>query len=294
MAVRPVSFITRIRYALETAATYIIYGFFKILPQETASNLGGSILSALGPRFGISAVALKNISAAFPEKTNAEKRDILRGMWDNLGRVIAEYPHLRAIAHHLEIIGREHLIEAAASGKPALLFGGHLANWETAALSAKKAGLPLYVVYRSPNNPGVDGLLRHAREAGVIGHIKKGREGAREIFSLLRQNKAVGIMMDQKLNEGIAIPFFGREAMTATALAQFALKFNCPVYPFRTERLDGTKLRVTVYPPLKINVSGDDRADIKNILTDVNVMLESWIRERPDQWLWLHRRWPES
>jgi KDO2-lipid IV(A) lauroyltransferase len=118
-------------------------------------------------------------------------------------------------------------------------------------------------------------------------------DGAREIVTALKGGAAIAMLMDQKLNEGLPVPFFGRPAMTAPAIAQFALKFRCPVYPARAERLGGSRIRVTVLPPLDIRETGDKEADIFKILTDINMLLESWIRERPEQWLWIHRRWPD-
>lgn len=283
----------RLRYALETAAVYAVYGVFRIMPLETASNAGGSLLKKIGPRMGISRVARKNLDRAFPEKTPEEKEKILFGMWENLGRTIAEYPHLRDIAPNIEVAGTEHIHAAKTSGKPAILFSGHLANWEVGAVGVKKNGLSTHLVYRKPNNPGIDGLLRRARDSGAAGHIRKGREGAREIVSVLRDRGAVGMLVDQKLNEGIPIPFFGHDAMTAHAIAHFALRFGCTLYPSRVERLNGTRFRLTILPPLTIKETGDKEADIRRIMTDINALLEGWIRERPEQWLWIHRRWPD-
>lgn len=276
-----------LRYALETVLAYLTYGFFRLLPLETASDIGGKIVRALGPRMGISRVALRNINLAFPEKTPAEQARILDGMWENLGRVIAEYPHLRGIGPCIELVGKEHLEKVAREGGPVIFFAGHLANWELCALTAKTRGVDIHLVYRKPNNPGVDSLLRHARDSGAKGHIEKGREGAREIVSVLKKKGVVGMLMDQKLNEGLAIPFFGRPAMTAPAIAQFALRMKCPIYPCRVERTGGCAFKVTVLPPL--DISGG--ADATRILTEINALLEGWIRERPGQWLWLHRRW---
>lgn len=101
------------------------------------------------------------------------------------------------------------------------------------------------------------------------------------------------MLVDQKMTDGIAVPFFGRDAMTAPALAQFALKYDAPIIPVRSERLEGARFRITFYPELKTPKTGDRHADILAIMTNVNASMESWIRERPEQWLWLHRRWPK-
>lgn len=289
---RPLDWKRRLRYALETPLAYMVYGVFAVLPVATASALGGAALSRIGPRMGASRTAHANLQMAFPEKTEAERADIVRGMWDNLGRVIAEYPHLRRMESRIEIEGIEHFNVIKQKG--GIFFGGHIANWEIYGLMALRKGLRLNLLYRKPNNPWVDNLLRHARGGDSLGHIAKGDKGAREIFTLLRRGEAVAILMDQKLSEGIPVPFFGHDALTATALAQFALKFNCPVVPAVAQRLPGARFRVTFFPPLDISPTDDREADIRRILMEVNRYLEAWIRARPAEWLWLHKRWPKA
>ena len=293
MTAREVSLCRRCKHAVEAALAYLFYGLFRILPLEAASAAGGFVMRHIGPRLGVSRTARKNLDFVFPEKTREERRVILADMWENLGRVIGEYPHLHRISGNIEIIGKDHVEKARDGGKPVIFFAGHLANWEINGVGARQMGLPLHLVYRKPNNPYVDGLLRHARASGAAGYIEKGAEGARAILGVLKKGGAVGMLVDQKLNEGMAIPFFGREAMTAPALAHFALKFGLPLYPVRVERMGGVKFRVTVHPTLEVVKTGDLDADTRRILTEMNEYLEKWIRERPAQWLWTHRRWPD-
>lgn len=292
---RPLPLSKRISYAFETAGAYFIYGFFALLPLDAASNLGGWIMRRVGPRMGVTRTAYRNLSLAMPEKTDAEKKEIVAGMWDNLGRVIAEYPHLKKIADRVDLAGMDNARAVLASGKPAIFFGGHLANWEIPPLCAKRINMPLHVVYRRPNNPYVDGLLRHARrEGGSAGQIAKGVDGAREILAALRKKESLGILVDQKMNEGLAIPFFGRDAMTGPGVAQFAVRVGCGLCPLRVERLQGTRFRITIEKSIPAEDTGDREADYRRIMTDVNRHLEEWIRARPEQWLWIHNRWPES
>ncbi|MBI3441974.1 MAG: lipid A biosynthesis lauroyl acyltransferase [Proteobacteria bacterium] len=286
-------FLRRLRYALEAVPVYILYLFFRVLPMETASTCGGAVCRLIGPHLPSSTVARRNLALTFPDKQEAEREKIVVGMWDNLGRVVAEYAHLPRIWQCMEVVGAEHLAEVRDSGKPAIFFSAHLANWEVGPVTARKMGLDTYSVYRRPNNMWVDGLLHYARRSVTAGLIAKGASGAREMLALLKNNKALVILMDQKLNEGMSIPFFGRNAMTATAIASFALWFDCPVYPGRVERLGGCRFRLTIYPALDISRSGDKEADIRQILTTINRQLEDWIRERPEQWLWIHHRWPD-
>lgn len=292
MKERRLSLSKRISHALETAAAYIAYGFFRLLPLEAASSLGGAVMRFIGPRMGVTRTAIANLDLVFPEKTAQEKREIVKGMWENLGRVIGEYPHLFRIRKNIEIEGSEHIDALADAGTPAIFFGGHLANWEINAVAARIKGIPLYVVYRKPNNAGVDGLLRYARSAGAAGHIEKGKEGAREILTHLRKGEAIGMLIDQKQSEGISIPFMGHEAMTSDALARLGLKVGCKLYPVRGERVKGASFRITVYPPLAVEQTGDKESDVYRITAEANSLLEGWIREKPEQWLWIHKRWP--
>jgi KDO2-lipid IV(A) lauroyltransferase len=243
---------------------------------------------------GITRVARRNLGHAFPNATEAEKQKIITDMWDNLGRVIAEYPHLRRLWDRVEVVGEEHIRQAATAGTATIFFGAHIGNWEINALSARHYGIPIELVYRKPNNPYVDRLLRHARAADAVSYIPKGIDGARGVLSALKKNRTVGMLLDQKMNEGVPVPFFGRDAMTAPAIAQFALKMGCPLYSSFVERLPGARFRMTIYPPMKVSATGDKDADIRRVLVDINTRIEGWVRAQPGQWLWIHRRWPDK
>jgi KDO2-lipid IV(A) lauroyltransferase len=218
-------------------------------------------------------------------------------MWDNLGRVAAEYPHLRKIKvfaddGRVETRGLEHLDRALAAGRRVILFSGHLANWEIAALAGGQYGLDIAQIYRAANNPLVDRLVGRLRgDQGEL--IPKGAVASRRAVAALRRGGHLSLLVDQKMNDGIAVPFFGRDAMTAPALALFALHYDCDVLPVRIERTEGAHFRLTVYPKLPIPNSGDRDADVLALMMAVNWTLEAWIRERPEQWFWLHRRWPD-
>ncbi len=295
MSAKPLTWAKRFRYAWLTALAYLIYGFFRVMPIEMASGLGGSIMRRVGPLMKKQqSTARQNLAAAFPEKTEQEREKIIGDMWDNIGRVIAEYPHLHRIWKQVDYPGTNHFAEARDKGGPTIFFGGHLSNWEISPIAAKASGLPIHLVYRKPNNPWVDNLLRYARSAAAVGQIVKGREGAREIVSVLKKGGAIGMLIDQKLNEGIPVPFFGRDAMTAEAIGLFALKLNCALYPVQIERTNGARFKLTSYPKLEIVNTGDKDKDVREIMLRINEMLEGWVRQRPEQWLWIHRRWPKN
>jgi Kdo2-lipid IVA lauroyltransferase/acyltransferase len=286
----------RAGYILQAAALALFLGLCRILPVDWASGLGGWIGRTVGPAMGQSRKAARNLARAFPENSGQANAKIVQGMWDNLGRVIAEYPHLPRICAKLEggrveIEGIEIIRALATDGKPGILFGGHLANWEVQPFIARHTGLELALIYRAPNNEWVDLLLRRLRDAPLL--FRKGQEGARALYSLLRSGGHVAMLVDQKMNDGIAVPFFGRDAMTAPAIAQFGLRLGCVIVPVRTERLKGARFRITVFPPLDLPDTGDRAADERAVMMRINKLVEDWVRARPEQWLWLHRRWPD-
>ena len=284
-------------YRLQAGGAAILAAGFGALPLDAASALGGRLARRVGPALGISKRARLNLAAAMPELSAAETERIVRDMWDNLGRVAAEYPHLRNIrvfgnGGRIETGGFEHVERARAAGRRMIFFSGHLANWEIAALAAGQYGIDIAQIYRAANNPLVDRLV--ARLRGEIGElIPKGALGSRRAVAALRRGGHLSMLVDQKLNDGIAVPFFGRSAMTAPALALLALHYDCDVLPARVERVGGARFRLTIYPPLELPKSGDRAADVLALMTAVNATLEAWIRERPEQWFWLHRRWPD-
>ena len=109
----------------------------------------------------------------------------------------------------------------------------------------------------------------------------------------LKEGEHVAILIDQKQNDGISVPFFGRDAMTNPTVAQLALRYRCPIIPGDIERLDGAHFRLTIHPPIEFEPTGDTDADVHAIMTQLNALLEAWIRRRPEQWFWVHRRWPD-
>lgn len=287
---------------LEALGVALVYALFALLPLNAASALGGRIGAALGPRFGRSRVARRNLRHAFPTMSEGEIEAAVQGMWENIGRGFAEYPHLSTIAPNrpieswplVTVEGAEHARALAQDGAPGVVVSGHIGNWEIMPLVLRALGLPIAVVYRAPNNRLVDRLLHRARRNGAISLIAKGSEGARSILNAMREGVHVGMLIDQKSSDGLAIPVFGRPAMTSAVPAQLALRFGCPILPIFVRRTKGARFHVTLLPPFTLEKSGDKTADLTAGLVRINALLEAQIRLDPAQWLWLHRRWPEG
>jgi KDO2-lipid IV(A) lauroyltransferase len=284
------------RWLAEASLVYAIYGLFRVLPTGAASALGSWIARLLGPFTRGQAIALKNLSLAMPELDQAGRTAILHEMWNNLGRTMAEYAHLGRFGGppRVEVIGAEHVQAVIASNRPAIFFAGHLANWEVPAMTVKANGIELPLVYRAPNNPYVDRLIRHARLPVTRTLIAKGGTGSKALIRLIKEGRSIGMLVDQKMNDGIAVPFFGRPAMTADAMVRLAQRYGLPLHPVQVERMRGACFRVTIHPRLDLGSTGDGTKDTLAAMTKINALLESWIRFHPAQWLWVHRRWPDS
>lgn len=294
-----------VRYRLELYLARLFWALFAALPLATASGLGGTLGRLLGHVPALARRAESNLSLAMPELQPRERAGIIAGVWQNLGRTVAELPHLEAFVltneepgpGQIQVVGSEkltqHLAAGENKGQAALLFGAHLANWELMNAVTARLGHPIHVVYRAANNPLIDDWLWRIRESSALSALAKGRAAAQGILAALKRGEPVGMLVDQKMNDGIAIPFFGQPAMTAPALAQLALRQDLAVLPVHCERLAGASFRVTFMEPLSYRKSGDHSIDVTAMMGQVNEMLEDWIRERPEQWLWLHHRWPK-
>lgn len=297
---RPAKTFTKyVRHPLEALAAMIMWVIFRILPLDWASAMGGAAAAAIGPKLRISNRARARIRMVFPEKSEADVEDIVVGMWNNLGRTIAEFPHSGRISFdpadgRITIAGMKLLQEFRDDGEPRVFFSAHIGNWELAPLTALAFDVDTVFVYREANNRLIERLYLLGRSNLRDILLRKGSEGAKGIMKALRAKKNVGLLVDQKMNDGMAVPFFGRDAMTAPALAAMALKFKCPIMPIRVIREGGAKFTIELSEPFFAEDTGDRDADLLRAMTRVNETIEQWIREHPDQWMWLHNRWPKD
>jgi KDO2-lipid IV(A) lauroyltransferase len=288
-----------LRYVGEAIPFFLFMGLFKLLGIDAASALGGFIGRHVFYRItGVADRARVNLKAAYPDMPQAQAESIIREMFDNLGRTVAEYPHLDKLklggpGARLQILGDAHGNAAVATGKGAMFISGHFANWEAMPVMASELGYEGGLVYRPPNNPYVARYISRQRaRSGPKEQISKGAQGTRRIFTLLRKGRTILMLVDQKTDEGVAAPFFGRDAMTTPAPAALALKLGSLLLPASNERLRGARFRMTIHPPIAFTPSGDQDKDILALTAAINAAVEEMVRARPSQWLWIHRRWP--
>lgn len=282
-----------LKHRIEAIGLSLLFAAFKALPLDVSSAVGGFMARSIGPFLRAHKIARKNISTVFPKMLPKEQRALLMAMWDNLGRVSAELPFLNSeqLLKRLSVSGTEFFPQA---GTPVIFFSGHIGNWELTYPVTTAAGIPTSVVYREANNPLADKIVNDIRATRATEMIAKGKRGGVKILKTIKNGHALAMLVDQKMNEGIAVPFFGRDAMTAPAIAELALRYDLPLIPARVFRTKGCHFEARAFAPLVVEKTGDTEKDVLAIMTQINVILESWIREKPEQWFWVHQRWPKA
>ena len=270
-------------------------------PVKTA-NLFGRITRLIGPLLPEQRIGRANLTAAFPEKSPEEIEAILAGVWDNLGRIGAEFAHIDHIwdydaAHpedsRIEIAQRTHELYAQLKndGKPALVFASHLGNWEFPALAGPAHGVDSAVLYRRPNSAGADRIINDMRRVNMGTLIPAGRDAPYRLAEALQQGKHVGMLVDQYLTGGVEVTFFGRKTRANPMLARLRRHVDCPIHGARIIRLPGNRFRAEISEEVQPVRDAAGEIDIQGTTQAITSVVEGWIREYPDQWLWLHRRW---
>jgi KDO2-lipid IV(A) lauroyltransferase len=264
------------------------------------SNVAGRVMRTVGPWLPEHRVGRANLKAAFPEKSPAEIEAILRGVWDNLGRVGAEIAHLDHICsgdrykrnyidYTADNIAR--FLRVKDDGKPALIFAAHLANWELPAVIAASDGLEAVVLYRRPNLGAIaDAVI--ALRRGLMGEMVASSMGAPvALADALRRGKHVAMLVDQHYGRGVEVTFFGRKCLANPLIAMLAREIECPIHGTRVIRLPGNRFAGEISEEVAPVRDAQGRIDIKGTMQAITDVIEGWVREHPEQWLWLHRRW---
>ena len=295
----PPSFGQKLRYGVEAAVFFGFMALFRVIGLEAASRLGGFIGRNIFSHLPPDRVARSNLLTAFPEKSDAERDAIRMTMWDNLGRVVAEYPHLEKFSPN----GNEPRITVSfppgmsleeLKGKPVMFLSAHLANWEMMPILGHQFALEGATVVRPPNNPYVADWVARQRSINGPATLIAKHNAARPMLSQMRGRKALYMLVDQKLREGIAVPFFGRDAMTTPFPAALALKTGARIVVAANRRLEGSRFHATVLPPLDFTPSGDETRDVHDLTAAITARIEDIVRADPGQWLWIHNRWPTA
>ena len=286
---------------ISALAVVVLKAIARFDPDRMA-NFAAAFLRTVGPWLPEHRVGRDNLRAAFPKKSPAEIEGILRGVWDNLGRVAAEFAHLdslwdyqlnRPAASRIEFSTRDMEIfqQLRDDGKPAFVFAAHLANWELPALAGQLNGLDSTVVYRLPNLGGIGQAIVSMRAGHMGTLIAGGPDAPFKIARALEAGSHVGMLVDQHYGKGVDVIFFGRRCKANPLLARLAHHFDCPIHGVRVIRLGGRRFRGELTEALKVPRDPDGRVNIERTMQAITSVVEQWVREHPEQWLWLHRRW---
>ncbi len=284
----------KLRYLVEALGLYILMFLLGIMPLDWASALGGWVGRSLGPRMAASRKAIHNMREAMPDLPEGDYKKMVSGMWDNLGRVMAEYPHLKKIGKERVKIKNAEIVEQLFDNdKACMMISAHMSNWEICSTSMlAQYNKHIDVTYRAPNNPWADRILTQARSLGdEIRAHSKSRKGGQSLIKSMKEGRYIGMLIDQKYNEGVAVSFFGKPAMTNPVFVQLCQKYNYPLIPIQAERIKGANFTMTIHKPLELFDSSGKALPVEEIIAEAHNIMEHWIRGRPEQWLWLHRRW---
>lgn len=286
-------------WSVEGGLIGALAGLSRRVSPDRASEIGRKLFRILGPRLQKTPIIRRNMQVAFPEMSASEIEQLVREVWGTLGSILAEYPHLGTIcngeaASRLDIIRRGDSDVFKKGGGPAIFVTAHLANWEVAAGAVVWQGIPLTGIYTPVQNPRINDMLYRAREELNCGMVK--REGAlRQLIKELKKGVSVGLIVDQRVDTGERVPFFGHVMNTSLTPAQLALRFRCELIPIQVQRLGGARFRVIFHEPVQPDDTiASEREKILQMTRKVNALFESWIRERPHEWLCTNRRWPRD
>ena len=282
--------------ALEAWALALLLATMRLLGPDRAARLGAALFGAWGPRLRKSRHVRANLAMAFPERAR-ELGALERGVWGSFGAMVADYAHLDEIcrrdAGRVEIVAKGEPQGLQEPGRPVIFATAHLANYQLATYAASRLGAPVTAVYTPHANPRVDRMITRLRRP--IASRLVPRDGAvRALVRELECGRSVGLVVDTRKDGSAMVPFFGRETATSTLPARLALRFGCELLPIRVERIEGARFRVTVYGAVTAEDAQGEKQKALAMTRKLNAHFEDWIRERPEQWQCIKRRWPKS
>ena len=282
-----------IKYFFQFLLATMCFIIFKILGASISSKISGKIFELIGPFFRSEEIINSNIKRAIPNIQPDEIKIIKKSMWNNYGRIFAEYMFIKnfrigKLSSNIDIVGKDILDEIIKSKKKVIFISGHLSNFELMAMSIEKAGISLSAIYRPLNNIFLNKIMETIRKKYICKYqIKKGIGGLKNLIKLKNENFSTALMIDQRVSEGILSNFFGIKASTTTIPAQLIKKFDIPVVPVYIERTKDIRFKITIHKP--IYFSNNDT--IQDITDELNKNLEAMIIKKPEQWIWSHNRW---
>ena len=283
-----------IKYFFQFFFIVLLFFIFKLIGYKFSIILSGKILNIIGPLFRSKNICLSNLSIAFPKMSNEDKENIIKKMWNNYGKVFAEYMFISNFrkkirySQNILIENQDELNKIKISNQPVIFISGHFNNFELMAMHIEKSGIDLAAIYRPLNNKFLNPIMEKIRKKYICkNQIEKGISGTKKLLRYFKSGKSIALMIDQRVSEGIRCNLFGQKALTTTIPAQFVKKFNAKIIPIHIERIKFDKFKLKVFKPLVFK----KEESIDTITLELNKFLEKMICKNPEQWIWTHNRW---
>ena len=283
----------KLKYFAQFILIVVFFLIFKILGLKFASFISGKFFQLIGPIFRSKKLIHSNIKKAFPKIDEKDLKNITKSMWNNYGRVFAEYMFMKnfrndKLQNNIEIVGKEILEDIKNSNQKAVFISGHFSNFELMAMQIEKAGIKLAAIYRPLNNIFLNLVMEKIRKRYICKtQIKKGIGGLKQLLKFNYEGYSTALMIDQRVSQGIKSNFFNEKAFTTTIPAQLVKKFKIPIVPIFIERYEGIKFKMTVHKPIYFS----DEQTIEDITSQLNEILEKMVLSDPNYWIWSHNRW---
>ncbi len=291
-----------VAHATAGALTALVLKVMRLFERRRSAAIAARVLRRVGPWLPEHRVARDNLVAAFPEKSAEEIDRILSLAWDNLGRVAGEFAHIDRFRVNdpdrpgpfdidYDTASRDRFYRLRDSGRPALVFAAHLGNWELPARVAAAHGVDAAILYRPPGIPGAAEAIATLRAKSMGTLVPTGPDAPFRLATLLERGATVAMLVDQHSSRGVEVTFFGRRCFANPTLARLARHFDCPIHGTRIIRLPGDRFRAELTEAITPVRRPDGQIDVEGTMQAITAVIEGWVREHPEQWLWMHRRW---
>ena len=284
----------KIKYFLQFICVIFFFVIFKILGLKLASIISSNIFILFGPIFRSNKIVFSNLKIAFPNIDENQKKQILKKMWFNYGKIFAEYMFIKDFRHNekysakISIENKDVIEKIKKDNEQVIFISGHFNNFELMAMQIEKLGIKLTALYRPLNNPYLNPIMEKIRKKYICKkQVKKGISGTKDLLLDFKDGSSIALMIDQRVSQGIRSNLFNKDALTTTIPAQFIKKFKIRIVPVHVERQRNNDFKIKFFEP--VNFSNEE--SIETITFKLNKILEEMIIKSPEQWIWTHNRW---
>ena len=284
----------KIKYFLQFICVIFFFVIFKILGLKLASIISSNIFILFGPIFRSNKIVFSNLKIAFPDINENQKKQLLKNMWFNYGKIFAEYMFIKDFrqnekyAAKISIENKDIIEKIKKDNEQVIFISGHFNNFELMAMQIEKLGIKLTALYRPLNNPYLNPIMEKIRKKYICKkQVKKGISGTKDLLLDFKDGSSIALMIDQRVSQGIRSNLFNKEALTTTIPAQFIKKFKIRIIPVHVERKRDNDFKIKFFEP--VNFSNEE--SIETITSKLNKILEEMIIKSPEQWIWTHNRW---